>query len=319
MSDSTDSFLQEVLGLFAQEAQEWITSSEAVLLELRDNPPTARKLEILDQLSAAMTNLGGSAATVELSHIERAAFAILPLLTAMRMAARVAPKQIDAVHQALQYIIRTIGPSAQLRVTPQDSTAALEAVLSALSVATTLEPEAEPAPASAQKPTLADALETFQREQQSTGRRLVETLLERIRGDGGIQTVRPDEVRRFLRESEHADARLLESLRERVPMLIDGLESIGANGGGAHALAGDLDPIAASLLESARGADSAELTRFFTGFQAFLRIWSEGAVTIDPPRFHAVRARLGGLVQAAEAWIETGRAERTALDGIIPH
>src|ERR1051325_8007588 len=109
-----DPFLQEVLGLFAQEAQEWITQSQAAIAELQNEPPAPRRAQLLDYLTGAMTNLGGSAATVELAHVERAAFAMLPLLDAMRAyQGRVLPAQLAAANDALRFITEAIAAATQ--------------------------------------------------------------------------------------------------------------------------------------------------------------------------------------------------------------
>ena len=66
-----DAFLDEVLGLFVLEAQEWINQSNTALLELEHHPVSDRKHKLYETIVCGITNLGGSAATVELRDLER--------------------------------------------------------------------------------------------------------------------------------------------------------------------------------------------------------------------------------------------------------
>ena len=56
-----DAFLDEVLGLFVLEAQEWINQSNTALLELEHHPASDRKHKLYDIIVCGITNLGGSA------------------------------------------------------------------------------------------------------------------------------------------------------------------------------------------------------------------------------------------------------------------
>src|SRR5688572_15049238 len=97
-----DQFLEEVLGLFALEAEEWITQGKAALLELERGPSPDREAKLYDTIICGITNLGGSAATVELPALEKLAFALVPLLQAMgRQKGHTPPEQIAALREGL--------------------------------------------------------------------------------------------------------------------------------------------------------------------------------------------------------------------------
>lgn len=79
-----DSFLDEVAKLFAQEAREWLDQIKAAMPALEASATEASRAAALATLQRALTNLGGSAATVEQPEIEQAAFALLPLLQGLK-------------------------------------------------------------------------------------------------------------------------------------------------------------------------------------------------------------------------------------------
>src|SRR5579885_3458718 len=104
-----DAFLDEVLGLFVLEAQEWISQSNTALLELEHHPASDRKTKLYDTISCGITNLGGSAATVELRDLEKLAFALLPLLQSLRdRSENVSADLLAVLRQGLNTIIATV-------------------------------------------------------------------------------------------------------------------------------------------------------------------------------------------------------------------
>ena len=79
-----DEFQEEVLRLFALEALEWIRQVKAALLELEGAPAQERIQTLYDVILRSLTNLKGSAATVELPCIENLTFTLVPLLQRMQ-------------------------------------------------------------------------------------------------------------------------------------------------------------------------------------------------------------------------------------------
>ena len=78
-----DAFLDEVARLFAREAREWLDQIKAAMPAL-ESTAAATRVAAAATLQRALTNLGGSAATVEQPTIEQAAFSLLPLLPALK-------------------------------------------------------------------------------------------------------------------------------------------------------------------------------------------------------------------------------------------
>src|SRR5436309_6380765 len=79
-----DQFQKEVLELFALEAHEWLGQIKAALRELESNSDSGIRPKLFDIVHHGITNLGGSAATVDLPAIQQLAFGLLPLLDTFR-------------------------------------------------------------------------------------------------------------------------------------------------------------------------------------------------------------------------------------------
>ena len=83
-ADATDDFQKELVDLFVQEAQEWLQNIHVALDELQQSPAPERHAKLIETISAGVTNLGGSAATIDLPDVEQASFKALPLIEAIR-------------------------------------------------------------------------------------------------------------------------------------------------------------------------------------------------------------------------------------------
>lgn len=116
MNPHEDQFLEEMLGLFALEAQEWVRQICAALLELDKGPTPDRAPKLFDTILRGITNLGGSAATVQLPVIEKLAFALVPLVHVIqRHGGTGSAEQFEALHEALRAISSSIHGLAETR------------------------------------------------------------------------------------------------------------------------------------------------------------------------------------------------------------
>ena len=69
-----DDFQKELVDLFVQEAHEWLQNIHVALDELQQGPAPERHAKLIGTITAGVTNLGGSAATLNLSDVEHASF-----------------------------------------------------------------------------------------------------------------------------------------------------------------------------------------------------------------------------------------------------
>ncbi len=83
-ADNTDDFQKELIVLFVQEAHEWLQSIHDALDELQQGPAPERHAKLIRTMSAGVTSLGGSAATIDLPGVAQASFAALPFIEALQ-------------------------------------------------------------------------------------------------------------------------------------------------------------------------------------------------------------------------------------------
>ena len=108
-ADTTDDFQKELVDLFVQEAQEWLQNIHVALDELQQGPAPERHAKLIETISAGVTNLGGSAATIDLPDVEQASFKAIPFIEALRDPQKVFSvqdflsfcKQLGQIHTAL--------------------------------------------------------------------------------------------------------------------------------------------------------------------------------------------------------------------------
>lgn len=332
-------FLEEVLGLFSLEAQEWIRQIHSAVLELESGPTADRRLKLFDIIIRGITNLGGSAATVELPAIERLAFALVPLVHEMRDHDGTASvEQVEILRESLAVIASAIQNLAETRARGISD---LERVVSRITAATdhTAPPAAVPVqeigqqePASSERKdapavTLMEALLNLQQHRAQSPaptRNTVEVVVRKVQSDSeqGTSTIDGPTIMGILRELELQDTRFLEEVQEWLPRVRQALSVLGPGNFAAGAPNGDLESIFREvhrLQEVAHTMDATAVTAFFHGLHSFLVIASQGRVEILPQRFKAVESRLMGVIPQVQDWIEIGRVERATIEQVLPH
>jgi chemotaxis protein histidine kinase CheA len=108
-ADTQDDFQKELVDLFAQEAHEWLQNIHVALDELQQGPTPERHANLIGTISAGVTNLGGSAATINLPDVTQASFAAIPFIEALQDPQRSFSvqdflslcKQLGLIHTAL--------------------------------------------------------------------------------------------------------------------------------------------------------------------------------------------------------------------------
>ena len=76
---------------------------------------------------------------------------------------------------------------------------------------------------------------------------------------------------------------------------------------------------AAQLLATAQQINASQAMTFFMGLHSFLTMVMQQRVIVATQTYAAVRTRLDECVRALETWVEAGRAERSAISGILPN
>lgn len=331
-----DAFLDEVLGLFVLEAQEWISQSNTALLELEHHPASDRKAKLYETISCGITNLGGSAATVELRDLEKLAFSLLPLLQSLRdRSTNITTELLAVLRQGLNTIITTV---QNLSETKTGKIGQLDGLLKQIDAArqeaSRPNPDPSDAPPTVVTPTVSpsppstsviDKLTEFQRHAASCHptRHMVEAVIRKAKkdyGERGWRHIDGQTARQIVQELHVLDEQFLEEMGRRVPAIcgvFSDLKSPHAEKVLSNGRFEKLQQEVYAVHDAARTADAKSLMLFFHGLQAFLTILSEKSADIPPHRIEAVESRLQTVLASAQQWVELGKMERLSIQQIL--
>jgi chemotaxis protein histidine kinase CheA len=334
-----EQFLEEVFGLFALEAQEWITQCKTALLELENSPSADRQAKLYEIIICGITNLGGSAATVELPALEKLAFAVVALLQTMRQSANdPTSEQLAALHGGLHEITQAV---EHLEDTKSGGMPGLENTLRRLAAAadhqrmvqpiveTTLSSVAEPAKEPAASPLPPEAFLQALRDLEQTDpkasgqtRHVAGAVISRINGgreEHNGSHADATTIMRILKELDAHDEQFLAELSRRLPIIhtflggLKGQTQTDRLDVQAEAVAQDIHV----LHEAAHALEAKTIMSFFHGLQTFLAVLSRKEVPVHPQRFETIAARLQSMLPLAQEWVDIGRHERAVIQQIL--
>jgi hypothetical protein len=305
--DTSDEFQKELVDLFVQEAHEWLQNIHVALDELQQGPPPERHAALIGTLTAGVTNLGGSAATINLPNVEQASFAALPFIEAIKDPTKSFSvqdflslcKQLGQIHTALT---SATGVSFE-------SQAESEVV------------EAAPALSPAE---FLDTLRALQSRQPPPSgpleRNLIKTLIDQMEGQvqAGVQQVGVDVIQGYLDRMAESEEAFVQVIDAQLPGLTAKLTTLA----GQEALANGA--LEASLKEVIQLRDEAQQVNvtpamtFFGGLQSLLSVVGQHRLRLASDRVQAVTGRLAAMRALIHEWVEHGRAERTAIAQGLP-
>jgi chemotaxis protein histidine kinase CheA len=318
-----DPFQQEILGLFAAEAQEWISQIETALHELEAAPASFRTAKLVETIRNGVTNIGGSAATVERPDIEKLAFALLPHLEAIEGQGRVTSAGQCAV---LREALETLAASVQglIPAVPPAGAGAPQPAAAPVAAAAPAAPQPAAAPTALTGPII-DALIELQHsraDSTETTRMLVDALIQVPAGGAGqgVVTGDRDAIVRNLKELDALDARLLADVQQRLPNIQKAFVSMKAAGASAFASNGSLDGVlqdVGRLRDEAFAAGATAVMSFFKGLHSWLSLATRQGVTVAPQRVEAVEARLKSALTMTQQWVEVGRMKKANVEQFL--
>jgi len=305
--DTSEEFQKELVDLFVQEAHEWLQNIHVALDELQQGPPAERHAALIGTLTAGVTNLGGSAATINLPDVEQASFAALPFIEAIKDPAKSLSvqdflslcKQLGHIHTALT---------------------------SATGVSFDSESEAEVIEAA---PTLSPAefLHTLRglhpKQPPAAGpleRNLIKTLIDQMEGQvqAGVQQVGVDVIRDYLDRMAASEEAFVQAVDAQMPRLTAHLGALAGQGElGDSALAASLQEVT-QLGAEAQQVNVTPAITFFGGLQSLLSVVAQHRLRLAAERVQAVTGRLATVRELVHQWVERGRAERTAIAQALP-
>jgi hypothetical protein len=305
--DTSDEFQKELVDLFVQEAHEWLQNIHVALDELQQGPPAERHAALIGTLTAGVTNLGGSAATINLPDVEQASFAALPFIEAIKDPTKSFSvqdflslcKQLGQIHTALT---NATGVSFE----SQAETEVVEAA-PALSPSEFLETLRA---LQSRQPPPAGPLE----------RNLIKTLIDQMEGQvqAGVQQVGVDVIAGYLDRMAESEEAFVQVIDAQLPGLTAKLAALAGqpalpNG----ALQASLEEVT-QLRAEAQQVNVTPAMTFFGGLQSLLSVVAQHRLRLAAERVQAVTGRLAAMRDLIHQWVERGRAERTAIAQALP-
>lgn len=306
-----DEFQKELIDVFYREAQEWLQQIHVALDELQQAPPPDHHVKLACQIKAGLIKMGGAAATIGLCEVERASVAALPFVEAVQhpsdsISARefmALCKHLGAIHTALT---RSTGLTFDVEVAVDQGSG-----------------QAVTVPASE----LLVVLHRFEHQRnlsRSCSRNLLHTVIAQIEGlkNNGIEQCNVTSLREFLERWSEGEERFLDAVKAQIPSISDELARLqhGAdNQGPVPPQLGAVAEQAAQLSLAAQQVNATQTMTFFMGLHSFLTMVMQQRVVVAAPKYATIQSRLAECVQTLQAWVDAGRAERSAIGGILPN
>ena len=309
-ADTPDDFQKERVNLFVQEAHEWLQDIHVALDELEQGPAPERHAKLIETVSAGVMNLGGSAAKINLPDVKQAIFAAIPFIEAFQDPQKAHSvqdflslcKQLGQIHTALT---RATGISFE----DDGSGAAATAVEASLSPGEFLQ-----------------ALQGLQKKQSpgaASGHNLIRNLIEQMEGQvqAGVERIDASVIQGYLARVSEAEESFLKAIDERVPEIFTKMRALKIDGSEASSRMMALDALrqdVARLRTEAQQVDAESAMMFFTGLHSLLTVVAQRRVLLAVTRVESVKARLHVMGSAIRQWGEHGRAQRAAIDQLLP-
>ena len=309
-ADTTDDFQKELILLFVQEAHEWLQRIHDALDELQQRPAPERHAKLIHTMSAGVTSLGGSAATIDLPGVTQASFAALPFIEALQDPLKVGStqgflslcKQLGQIHKALT---QATGVSFD-----EEGNGAVAEIVDA-----GLSPER-----------FLQTLHELQNNQSSgagSGHNVIRSLIEQMEGQiqAGVKRIDPTVVLGYLDRVSEAEESFLKAIDEQVPEIMKKMCLLKLAGGEPSAHVVDLEASlqdVARLRAEAQRVNAGSAMMFFTGLHVLLTMVTQRRVLLAATRVESVTSRLHMMGDAIRLWVEHGRAQRAVIDQVLP-
>lgn len=296
-----EEFQQELLELFSAEAEEWLSQANKSLVQLKLKPKPEETTQLLDVIQTSITNLGGSAATVDLPEVEQLAYSLLPVLESLRShGGNLSFEQCQSLINRIQKI---------------------SAAIQQLGFSTSL---AEPSAPSAPKQSLYDKLCELQKGQVQLGhdgRNIVQKLIDVLQKIPKSEWSQDEaHATKFLRELEGQDEEFLKKIEEQFDHVFQAMAALKRSPESFEAGTTELEPalVMIDILQTnATHVNALNLVMYFQGLQAFFNVISDKGVALVAKRITAVESRLGAVVPMAQQWVEMGRIERETIGKVL--
>ncbi|TKB68310.1 MAG: hypothetical protein E8D47_02275 [Nitrospira sp.] len=309
-ADSSDDFQKELIDLFVQEAKEWLQNIHVALDELQQGPAPERHAKLIGTISAGLTNLGGSAATLNLPDVAQVSFEAIPFAIALQD-----PQKSLSVQDFLS-LCKQLG---QIHTALTRATGiAFEDVSS-----DTVTEEARPSLSSSEFLRTLQELQRTKFPDGTAGRNVIRTLIEQVEGQvqAGIDRIDPVVIQGYLVRASEADEVFLRAVDEKIPEIVRNMDALKLDrdiGSSCKmALEASLQDVA-QLRTEAQQANASAAVSFFTGLHSLLTVVVQGRALLAATRVDSVKARLQVMSGVARQWVEYEKAQCDAVDRLLP-
>ena len=333
MAANEDQFQEEVLKLFAEEGVEWIGQIKTALEELEKGAAPERAPKLYDTVIRSLTNLMGSAATVDLAALQKLTLAMLPLLQAMQ-SKKLAPKPeyFATIRQGLALLASAVqvldmAQSKTVVIVNLESIMQLQAehiqrVVAKLQGVAASSPKEDASKERQFLSMVVAALLDLKHARPSSlepSRNLIEFVLRRLHRmlDQETTGITAATVSSLLHQIEGLDEHFLGEIQQRLTTVTKVLKDLKAAGGKPEAkklhLQDSLREIS-FLYEAARDVGAVAIAQFLHGLETLLLEVVYKDVALSPERVDGVAARVEAIITMAKQWVELGRAEKAAIE-----
>ena len=301
---------KEVIAAFVQEAHEWLQQIHVALDELQQGPHPDRHVTLAHTIKSGIANMGGAAATIGLSDIERASSSALPFVEAVENPnGNISTDDFVGLCKQLGHIY-----SALTRAT------------SVASEAEAISGHAEGLPVTIASGELLTILYSFRDQQAQLGnypRNLLAAVIAQVEGmkKNGGERCNVTSLKEFLARWSDGEEAFLESVQKQIPAVTAEINRLKSGEGGGGQPLEQMQPIVeqvAQLWSAAQQVNAAQMLAFCMGLHSFLTLVMQGRVVVAADKYAAVESRLIENVKTLQNWVEAGRMERWAISGILP-
>lgn len=309
-ADTEDDFQKELIDLFAQEAREWLQNIHVALDELQQGPAPELHTKLIGTISTGLTNLGGSAATLNLPDIAQVSFEAIPFVSALQD-----PQKSFSVQDFLS-LCQQLG---------QIHTALTRATGIAFEVVSsdTVTEEDRPSLTSSEFLRALQELQGAKFYDDTAGRNVISSLIEQVKGQvqAGIDRIDPDVIQGYLVRASEADEVFLNAVDEKIPEIVRNMDALKMDRetGSSYrmALEASIQDVA-QLCTEAQQVSASVAVLFFTGLHSLLTVMVQGRALLPVSRVDSVKARLQVIGGVARQWVEHGKAQCAAVDRLLP-
>jgi chemotaxis protein histidine kinase CheA len=330
-------FQEEVLRLFALEALEWIRQIKAALLELEGSPAQERWQVLCEMIHRNLTNLKGSAATVDLPSIGNLAFMLVPLLQHMQKEHQVINSDYyPPLRQGLDALSSVIGVLAMAEtkafvigdlesITRHQADALQSTVTKARTAGAAIPEKVEAHRHAVEIRKVVEPLLKLRHVRSVAGaptRNLVDQVLRKLHALQNVEsaTIPARAISQVMQDLRDQDGRFLEEMRHRSASIQKALVDVKA---------ADLESPdqqkklrealreAAFLHASVLSMHAPEILMFVSGLETFLLTLCYKRIACPSERYDAVTTRLGSLSAMAQEWADLGQKEWAGIEKLL--